>query len=66
MEHLYFVKKICLNINNAKHIGFDCRTFEILKNGNFQFCDKQNTSGLLLKNEKLYIKLLFELLETTQ
>ena len=41
---LYKQSKINLNIHIAKHSSINCRTFEILGNGNFELCDDRNLS----------------------
>ena len=54
-SRLYKKTKICLNIHDERHTGFNCRTFEILGNGNFQLCDKQNANGISLEDGKDFI-----------
>lgn len=39
---LYKQTKINLNIHIPQHTGFNCRTFEILGNNNFELCDEQD------------------------
>lgn len=49
---VYMNSKINLNIHIPCHTGFNCRTFEILGNGNFELCDKQNTEAIPLEDNK--------------
>ena len=44
---LYRKTRINLNIHVERHSGFNCRTFEILGNGNFELCDSQNPYGMI-------------------
>ncbi len=49
---IYKCTRINLNIHIPKHTGFNCRTFEILGNGNFELCDKQNLDVIHLEDGK--------------
>lgn len=49
---LYKRTKINLNIHVEHHTGFNCRTFEILGNGNFELCDEQNNRVIHFENKK--------------
>lgn len=51
-SNLYCSTRINLNIHVSRHSGFNCRTFEILGNGNFELCDKQNLDYINLKNQE--------------
>lgn len=49
---IYRSSKINLNIHVPYHTGFNCRTFEILGNGNFELCDRQNTELIPFESGK--------------
>lgn len=49
---IYRNSKINLNIHVPYHTGFNCRTFEILGNGNFELCDRQNTELIPFESGK--------------
>lgn len=49
---IYRTSKINLNIHVPYHTGFNCRTFEILGNGNFELCDRQNTELIPFESGK--------------
>lgn len=49
---IYKRTRINLNIHIPQHTGFNCRTFEILGNGNFELCDKQNLEYIHLEDGK--------------
>lgn len=49
---LYKRTKINLNIHIPQHSGFNCRTFEILGNENFELCDEQDNREIHFKNRK--------------
>lgn len=46
---LYRKSRICLNIHNQNHTGLNCRSFEIMGNGNFLLTDKKDTNRLNIK-----------------
>ena len=49
---LYCDSKISLNIHVERHNGVNCRTFDILGNGNFELCDARDLSLTLLKDKE--------------
>lgn len=51
---LYRQTRINLNIHvdNHNHTGCNCRTFEILGNGNFELCDARDLTGIKLRDGK--------------
>ena len=49
---LYKQTKINLNIHIPQHTGFNCRTFEILGNNNFELCDEQDNHPINFLNGK--------------
>lgn len=49
VAQLYKHSKVCLNIHNPYHTGLNCRSFEIMGNGNFLLTDKKNTSNLRIQ-----------------
>lgn len=50
--NIYKRTRINLNIHIPKHTGFNCRTFEILGNGNFELCDQQNLDYIYFEDGK--------------
>lgn len=49
---LYAETKVNLNIHISNHTGFNCRTFEILGNSNFELCDEQDNRSIKFINKK--------------
>lgn len=49
---LYAETKVNLNIHISNHTGFNCRTFEILGNSNFELCDEQDNQYIKFINKK--------------
>lgn len=49
---IYKCTRINLNIHIPQHTGFNCRTFEILGNSNFELCDIQNTDSIHFEDGK--------------
>lgn len=49
---LYAETKVNLNIHISSHTGFNCRTFEILGNSNFEICDEQDNRQIKFINKE--------------